>query len=250
MIKVITFENEEKLDQFVANAIMQVVHEKAHPVIGFATGSTPQGTYEQLIKAYQNKEVDFTHTTAFNLDEYVGMNNDHPCSFAKAMRDTLFDHINISTNQIHALQGDAIDMNEECKKYDEAIAKEPIDIQLLGIGMDGHIAYNEPGTSFESTTHVVDLHPESIQSSLNYGFDRIEDVPRRGVSQGIQTIMMAKQLIMIAKGSKKAELVKRMLEGSVDEQFPSSIIQRHENVLVVLDVEAAKLLQEGTYEKR
>lgn len=246
-IQIIVLKSED-VDICCANQIISVVNRLQHPVIGFATGSTPQGTYQKLMEAYQAKEVDFFNTTAFNLDEYVGMKQDHPCSFAMAMKKALFDHINIPASQIYALNGAAEHMEEECAAYEEAIAKQPIDLQLLGIGMDGHIAYNEPGTPFSSTTHVVELHPESIQSSLDYGFENIEDVPTRGVSQGIQTIMNAKKLLMIAKGSKKAELVKRMLEGSVDEQFPSSIIQRHPNVLVILDYEAAKLLKDGTYE--
>ena len=144
----------------------------------------------------------------------------------------------------------AKDMTKECKEYDQLIINNPIDIQILGIGMDGHIAYNEPGSSFDSESHVVDLHPESIQSSLDYGFTKIEDVPTQGVTQGIKTIMKARQLIMIAKGNKKAKLVERMLYGPVSEDFPSSIIQTHNNVIVVLDQCAAANLKEETYERR
>ena len=141
-------------------------------------------------------------------------------------------------------------MTKECKEYDQLIINNPIDIQILGIGMDGHIAYNEPGSSFDSESHVVDLHPESIQSSLDYGFTKIEDVPTQGVTQGIKTIMKARQLLMIAKGNKKAKLVERMLYGPVSEDFPSSIIQTHNNVIVVLDQCAAANLKEETYERR
>ena len=166
------------------------------------------------------------------------------------MKDYIFSKINIKEENIYSLNGNAKDMTKECKEYDQLIINNPIDIQILGIGMDGHIAYNEPGSSFDSESHVVDLHPESIQSSLDYGFTKIEDVPTQGVTQGIKTIMKARQLIMIAKGNKKAKLVERMLYGPVSEDFPSSIIQTHNNVIVVLDQCAAANLKEETYERR
>ena len=142
------------------------------------------------------------------------------------------------------------DMDEECQRYETLIEQNPIDIQILGIGMDGHIAYNEPGSPLDGACHVVNLHQESIESSLDYGFDHIEDVPTQGVTQGIGTIMKAKQLIMMAKGEKKADLVKRMIYGEVTSDFPSSIIQRHPNVIVCLDRSAASQLKEEDYEKR
>ena len=154
----------------------------------------------------------------------------------------------IDDDDIHTLSKE--DMDEECQRYETLIEQNPIDIQILGIGMDGHIAYNEPGSPLDGACHVVDLHQESIESSLDYGFDHIEDVPTQGVTQGIGTIMKAKQLIMMAKGEKKADLVKRMIYGEVTSDFPSSIIQRHPNVIACLDQEAASKLKEEDYEKR
>ncbi len=249
-MKVYVFETEKALDAFVGQHIVDFISSFEKPVIGFATGSTPLGTYDYLIDAYQNKGVDFSKVIAFNLDEYVGVEKSHPRSFATAMRDYLFSKINIKEENIHALNGYASDMEEECRRYDQDIENNPIDIQILGIGMDGHIAYNEPGSPFDGGSHVVDLHQESIQSSLDYGFDRIEDVPTQGVTQGIATIMKSHQLIMMAKGEKKAKLVERMLKGEVSEDFPSSIIQRHDNVIVVLDQGAAQCLKEEDYERR
>lgn len=241
-MKIHIFNTEQELDEFVGKHIVNFINQNKQPVIGFATGSTPLGTYNYLIKAYQNNEVDFSNTIAFNLDEYVGIEKSHPRSFATAMKENLFAHINIKSENIHALNGASENMETECLRYEQEIDDNPIDIQILGIGMDGHIAYNEPGSPFDGGCHVVDLQEESIVSSLDYGFDHIEDVPRQGVSQGINTIMKAKQLVMMAKGEKKAKLVKRMLEGEVSEDFPSSIIQRHDNVIVVLDKEAASAL--------
>lgn len=248
-MKIIVFEHEKQLDEYVGKHIVSFINNHDKPVIGFATGSTPLGTYDYFIDQYNKGNVDFSKVIAFNLDEYVGVDKQHPRSFASAMREYLFSKINIKIENIHALNGAASDMVEECKRYEQEIIDNPIDIQILGIGMDGHIAYNEPGSPFDGGCHVVDLHNESIVSSLDYGFDRIEDVPTQGVTQGIATIMKSKQLIMMAKGSKKAKLVERMLYGDVSEDFPSSIIQRHNNVIVVLDQEAGQYVKEEDYER-
>lgn len=245
-MKVYVFKTEEALDNYVSKYLVDFINNNEKPVIGFATGSTPLGTYKYLCN---HQEVDYSKVIAFNLDEYVGIDKTHPRSFATSMKESLFKYINIKEENIHALNGNAKDMEEECKEYDRLIVSNPIDIQILGIGMDGHIAYNEPGSPFDGGSHVVDLQQESIESSLDYGFTKIEDVPTKGVTQGIGTIMQAKQLIMMAKGSKKAKLVERMLKGEVSEDFPSSIIQRHKDVIVVLDEEAAKYLKEEEYER-
>lgn len=234
----------KEVDEYVGKHIIKYIQEHDNPVIGFATGSTPLGTYDYFIQKYQKDHVDFSRVKAFNLDEYVGVEKTNPRSFATAMKENLLSHINILEDNIHAFNGCAKDMEEECIRYEKLIQDNPIDIQILGIGMDGHIAYNEPGSPLEGGCHVVDLYKESIESSLDYGFDCIEDVPAQGITQGIHTIMKAKELIMMAKGGKKAKLVKRMLEGEVSEDFPSSIIQKHHNVIVVLDEEAANLLGE------
>lgn len=249
-MKIIVFEKEEHLDAYVGEYICHFIRNHSQPVIGFATGSTPLGVYRYFIDNYQAQKVSFRQVKAFNLDEYVGLTPSHPRSFASAMKNELFSHIDILPENINALDGSKEDMIQECQRYESLIDANPIDIQILGIGMDGHIAYNEPGSPLDGACHVVDLHQESIESSLDYGFDHIEDVPTQGVTQGIGTIMKAKQLIMMAKGEKKADLVKRMIYGEVTPDFPSSIIQRHPNVIVCLDRSAASQLKEEDYEKR
>lgn len=249
-MKILVFEKEEQLDAYVGEYICHFIRNHSQPVIGFATGSTPLGVYRYFIDNYQAQKVSFRQVKAFNLDEYVGLKPEHPRSFASAMKNELFSHIDILPENINALDGSKEDMIQECQRYESLIDANPIDIQILGIGMDGHIAYNEPGSPLDGACHVVDLHQESIESSLDYGFDRIEDVPTQGVTQGIGTIMKAKQLIMMAKGEKKADLVKRMIYGEVTSDFPSSIIQRHPNVIVCLDRSAASQLKEEDYEKR
>lgn len=249
-MKILVFEKEEHLDAYVGEYICHFIRNHSQPVIGFATGSTPLGVYCYFIDNYQAQKVSFRQVKAFNLDEYVGLTPSHPRSFASAMKNELFSHIDILPENINALDGSKEDMIQECQRYESLIDANPIDIQILGIGMDGHIAYNEPGSPLDGACHVVDLHQESIESSLDYGFDHIEDVPTQGVTQGIGTIMKAKQLIMMAKGEKKADLVKRMIYGEVTSDFPSSIIQRHPNVIVCLDRSAASQLKEEDYEKR
>ena len=249
-MKTLVFEKEEHLDACVGEYICHFIRNHSQPVIGFATGSTPLGVYRYFIDNYQAQKVSFRQVKAFNLDEYVGLTPSHPRSFASAMKNELFSHIDILPENINALDGSKEDMIQECQRYESLIDANPIDIQILGIGMDGHIAYNEPGSPLDGACHVVDLHQESIESSLDYGFDHIEDVPTQGVTQGIGTIMKAKQLIMMAKGEKKADLVKRMIYGEVTPDFPSSIIQRHPNVIVCLDRNAASQLKEEDYEKR
>lgn len=245
-MRIIKFKTEKALDTFVGKYLVDYINQYPNCTLGFATGSTPLGTYKYLIGAYQKKDVDFSQVYAFSLDEYVGVSKNHPRSFYKFMQDNLFKHINLPSSHIDGLDGSCLDMVTECERYENAILNRPIDIQLLGIGMDGHIAYNEPGSPLDGGCHVVDLHQESIESSLDYGFIHIEDVPKQGVTQGIGTIMRAKQLIMMAKGKKKAHLVKRMIEGEVSIDFPCSIIQRHPNVIVVLDIEAGSELKEET----
>ena len=249
-MKILVFEKEEHLDAYVGEYICHFIRNHSQPVIGFATGSTPLGVYRYFIDNYQAQKVSFRQVKAFNLDEYVGLTPSHPRSFASAMKNEFFSHIDILPENINALDGSKEDMIQECQRYESLIDGNPIDIQILGIGMDGHIAYNEPGSPLDGACHVVDLHQESIESSLDYGFDHIEDVPTQGVTQGIGTIMKAKQLIMMAKGEKKADLVKRMIYGEVTPDFPSSIIQRHPNVIVCLDRSAASQLKEEDYEKR
>ena len=249
-MKILVFEKEEHLDAYVGEYICHFIRNHSQPVIGFATGSTPLGVYRYFIDNYQAQKVSFRQVKAFNLDEYVGLTPSHPRSFASAMKNELFSHIDILPENINALDGSKEDMIQECQRYESLIDANPIDIQILGIGMDGHIAYNEPGSPLDGACHVVNLHQESIESSLDYGFDHIEEVPTQGVTQGIGTIMKAKQLIMMAKGEKKADLVKRMIYGEVTPDFPSSIIQRHPNVIVCLDRNAASQLKEEDYEKR
>lgn len=238
-MEIVILDSPKEVDEFVASQIVDLVKTKERPVVGFATGSTPVGAYNLMIEQYHLGKVDFSNLIAFNLDEYVGVKLDHPRSFATFMRTRLFDQINVKKENIYALDGSKQDLTQVCNEYEKLIENNQIDIQILGVGMNGHIGYNEPGSDLDGKTHVVDLQEKSITSSLNYGFTKIEEVPTKGITMGIGTIMKAKKLLMIAKGKDKKDIVKAMLEEPISSKIPSTIIRQHDNVIVILDKEAA-----------
>lgn len=208
-------------------------------VFGLATGSTPITFYERLVAS----DLDFSDVVSVNLDEYVGIGADHDQSYHYFMNKHLFSKKPFKANYLpNGLNENA---KEECARYDEIIAQNPVDIQILGIGENGHIGFNEPGTSFDSTTSKVQLTESTIKANARM-FDSIDDVPRFAYSMGIKSIMSAKKIILFAYGEKKADAIKATLEGPVQEDMPASILQKHENVIVICDEAAASKLSEKT----
>lgn len=211
-------------------------------VMGLATGSTPVTLYERIVAS----DLDFSDMVSVNLDEYVGIGGDHDQSYHYFMNKHLFSKKPFKANYLpNGLNENA---EEECSRYDEIIENNPIDIQILGIGENGHIGFNEPGTPFDSTTSKVELTESTILANARM-FDSIDDVPRYAYSMGIKSIMQAKQIIIFAYGAKKAEAIKATLEGPVDESMPASILQKHDNVIVICDHDAVSLLSKETIEK-
>lgn len=204
-------------------------------VLGLATGSTPETMYAEMTAS----DMDFTEMTSVNLDEYVGLGGDSEQSYRFFMNDHLFNKKPFKETFVP--NGLAEDLDAECKRYDQVIADNAIDIQVLGIGRNGHIGFNEPGTSFDVTTHVVELTESTIEANMRY-FDKKEDVPTHALSMGIASIMKSKQIILMAFGETKADAVKAMLEGPVTEDLPASILQNHNDVIVIIDEEAASKL--------
>ena len=215
---------------------------KPGKVLGLATGSTPIGLYERMVKDHKENGTSYKDIKSFNLDEYVGLPIEHPESYYAFMHRNLFDHIDIPEENTHVPSGLGDNLDEQARHYDEMIDENPIDIQVLGIGSDGHIAFNEPGTPFDSGTHVCDLAESTIQDNCRFFDNDINLVPKQAVTQGIGTIMKAKNIILIATGKNKAKAVKDMIEGPVDVECPASILQNHGDVIVVVDEEAASLL--------
>lgn len=215
--------------------LIKEAHEKGAEVFGLATGSTPETLYEEL----RNSRLDFTDKTAINLDEYVGLASDHPQSYYTFMKEHLFN--TKPFKETHIPDGLA-DEKEEPKRYDEVIAQNPIDVQILGIGTNAHIGFNEPGTPFDSTTHKVKLTQDTIEANKRY-FDSEEDVPRSAYSMGIDSIMSAKKIILMAYGENKAQAIADTVHGPITEAVPSSILQQHGDVTLILDEAAASKLE-------
>lgn len=211
-------------------------------VLGLATGGTPLGTYQQLVDYHRRHQLDFAQATTFNLDEYVGVAEDNPHSYHAYMFTNLFNAINIHRKNIHIPNGMAADLERECAAYEQAIENAGgIDLQLLGIGNNGHIGFNEPDISFEATTHMVKLDEQTIQANARF-FNRPEDVPQYAISMGIKTIMRARTILLLANGSGKANVIEQALFGEISPRVPASILQLHPNVIVVLEREAAAKL--------
>ncbi|MGM8212541.1 glucosamine-6-phosphate deaminase [Virgibacillus sp. W0430] len=227
------------MSNLACDLIVQKLKDLAEPVLGLATGSTPEGLYECLIKKNKQGEITFENTTSFNLDEYIGLADDNPNSYHYFMNEKLFDHVNIAKERAHVPSGVAKDFTEECEQYEKMITEAGgIDVQLLGLGVNGHIGFNEPGTSFSSRTHVVELD-ESTRNANAHFFASGWEVPSQAISMGIETIMESKEIILLASGEKKAEAIARLLNGEVSEAFPASVLHNHANVTIIAD-EAAR----------
>lgn len=241
-MQTLVFENAHQVGQATATLIAAQILRKPDSIIGLATGSTPIPAYEALIAMYQAGVLDFSKVTSFNLDEYVGISPEHVCSYHRFMQDHLFSHINISPAQVHIPDGNAEDIHAAAKAYDAAIlAAGGIDLQLLGIGRNGHIGFNEPGEHFVYGCHKVRLSDSTIQANQRF-FDSIEDVPRSAVSLGIGSIMQARQVLLVATGEDKAEAVRRALEEDVSPQWQASILRTHPEAIFLLDEAAASRL--------
>lgn len=217
--------------------------EKPDAVFGFATGSTPVPMYRELARMNREGIIDFGRARTWNLDEYVGVAGDHPASYRRFMDENLFSHINIDKKNTHVPSGVAPDMDREAEEYDLAIANAGgIDVQLLGIGHNGHIGFNEPDSKFIFGTHVVKLTQSTIEANTRF-FDKADDVPRSAISMGIGTIMLARKIVMIATGEGKAEAVYNTIRGEVDPAVPASILRCHHDVQVFLDEGAASRIK-------
>ena len=240
-MKLIRVRDYEDMSRKVANIIGAHIILKPTTVLGLATGTTPIGTYQQLIKAYENGDLDFSQVRTYNLDEYRGLTHDDPQSYHFFMNDQLFNHINIDPVNVHVPDGSNPDADVACSEYDRMVEEAGYcDLQLLGIGRNGHIGFNEPDEVFSKGTHCVDLTQSTIEANARL-FEREEDVPRQAYTMGTQTIMNARMVVVAANGENKAQAVHDMCFGPITPQCPASILQLHPNVVVVADEEALAL---------
>ena len=241
-MKIIKTKDYADMSRKAANIIAAQVIMKPDCVLGLATGSTPIGTYKELIKAYENGDLDFSLVKTANLDEYRGLEKTNDQSYDYFMKDNLFNHININFDNLNIPNGEKPDAEEECKRYEEVVkALGGQDLQLLGMGHNGHIGFNEPADEFPKETHCVDLQESTIQANKRF-FEKVEDVPTQAYTMGIGTIMQAKKILVIASGVDKAEIVKKAFFGPITPQVPASILQLHPDVTVVVDEAAGSLI--------
>ena len=236
----------DEMSKEAARIFAHRIRVKPDIVLGLATGSTPLGMYKELIRLHKNEGLDFSKVTTFNLDEYVGLPPNHDRSYNYFMYENLFKHININLSNAHVPQGLSDDIEGFCHWYEKKIVeKGGIDIQLLGIGVNGHIAFNEPGSSLGSRTRIKTLTEKTIKDNSRF-FPKIEDVPVHAVTMGVGTIMEAREILLIGNGKGKSEAIKKTIEGPITANCPASVLQMHPRARIVIDEDAASQL-EGTY---
>lgn len=237
-MKIIKAKDYQTMSQEAASIIKEQIFNKGDSVLGFATGTTPIGTYEQLSKWYQAGLISFAKIKTVNLDEYWGLDGSHPQSYSYFMNRNLFSKIDIKPENTFLPQGDAQDYHAECQRYEQLINDlGGIDLQLLGIGNNGHIGFNEPSNVFPRETNWVELTPSTIEANARL-FAKKADVPTSAITMGIKTIMQAKKIILLANGENKAHILEQALTGPIDPQVPASILQLHPDVTVIADNKA------------
>jgi glucosamine-6-phosphate deaminase len=232
----------EDLSRRAANLIFSQITLKPNSILGLATGSSPIGTYKKLIELYQKGDLDFSKVTSINLDEYKGLAPDNDQSYRYFMNKNLFEHINIDLSSTFVPNGLEPDSKKACEDYNKIISSSGgIDLQLLGLGRNGHIGFNEPATFFPKETHCVDLTESTIEANKRF-FASEEDVPRQAYTMGIKNIMDAKKILIIVSGKEKAEILKEVISGPITPKVPASILQLHKDVTIIADTAAASCL--------
>jgi glucosamine-6-phosphate deaminase len=241
-MNIYTFSDEEQFVQTAANQISSLLHTNPRATLGLATGSTPVGLYNKLIEMNRQGLVSFAQTTTYNLDEYVGLPENHPESYRTFMNEKFFNHVDIQIERTHVPNGNAANPEEECLNYDKMLEEfGPVDLQLLGLGHNGHIGFNEPGESLSGGTHVVELQEKTRNANARF-FPTLDDVPTHAITMGVATILKARQILLLVRGEDKAEIVHRALKGPITTECPASLLQCHPNVVVLLDQGAGRLL--------
>ena len=240
-MKIIRVKDYDELSLEGTKIVGEFIKNNPQATLGLATGSSPIGLYQNLIKMFQNKEISFKEIKTYNLDEYCGLPKSHPESYYSFMYRNLFSHVDIKDENIHIPSSEGEDMQKNCDDYNRLLHQTTIDLQLLGIGGNGHIGFNEPGTPFDRETFLVKLAERTRQDNKMF-FKEDEEVPRYAITMGIKNIMEAKKIVMLISGKSKAEAVKRLLSGEITTDFPASILHKHPDVTVIIDEPAAALI--------
>ncbi|RLF99699.1 MAG: glucosamine-6-phosphate deaminase [Thaumarchaeota archaeon] len=247
-MRVIITRDYDEMSKLAAKMIADAIRSKPNLVLGLATGETPIGCYRELVRMHKEEGLDFSQVVTFNLDEYLGLPPSHEQSYHHFMYVNLFNHINIKKENIHIPNGVAENVEEHCREYERMIKEAGgIDLQLLGIGRNGHIGFNEPGSPFDSRTRVVKLAEMTRRDNARF-FKSIDEVPTHAITMGLATIMEAKKIILIASGKNKADAIAKSVEGPKTTAVPASILQDHPDCTFIIDKDAASKLK-GSYEK-
>ncbi|MPQ42357.1 glucosamine-6-phosphate deaminase [Clostridium tarantellae] len=241
-MRLIIAKDYNEMSKIAADEMAKSIKSNPEIVLGLATGGTPVGMYKELIKMYENGELDFSKVKSVNLDEYVGLSGEHNQSYRYFMNKNLFNHINIDKNNTFVPNGLSEDVEKEGKIYDEKIKElGGIDVQLLGLGNNGHIGFNEPNDELTVGTHLTNLKQDTIEANARF-FSSIDEVPKKAITMGLGGIMKAKEIIVIASGKGKADIVSKLMNGKITTDIPASMLQMHNNVIVIVDEDAAKLV--------
>ena len=241
-MRIIEAQDYKDMSRKAANIISAQMILKPESVIGLATGSTPIGVYDQLTEWYKKGDLDFSKIHTVNLDEYKGIDAENKQSYHYFMNQHLFSRVNIELQNTFVPDGMNENQDEECQRYEKLIAGlGGVDLQLLGLGHNGHIGFNEPGTPFDVTTHIVDLAKDTIEANSRF-FASMDDVPKQAISMGIKSIMASKMVVLMAYGEGKADAINQMINGPISEELPASVLQNHPNVVVIVDEAAASEL--------
>ena len=241
MLKVIKCKDYEEASKVASEIFIEAIKENPSITLGLATGSTPIGTYKNIIKAYNEGTISFKNVKTYNLDEYVGLPLEHPETYYNFMHTNLFNHVDVLEENVHVPHAEKENMEESCRKYSDMLNATTVDIQLLGIGANGHIGFNEPGTSFDQETFIVELTQKTREDNKRF-FNSIDEVPTHAITMGIKNIMNAKKVVLVATGENKQEAVKKLLSKEVTVDFPASALHLHNDVVVIIDEAAGKLL--------
>lgn len=241
-MQLIIVKDKNEIADLLSKIIIKLVKEKPSAVLGLATGSSPIETYQLLIKDYETNNTDWSKVKTFNLDEYINLAPNHTKSYRYFMNHQLFNHLNINLKNTYFPNGVG-NLKKNIIEYETLLSQYgPVDFQILGVGTNGHIGFNEPGTSSDSRTHVVNLTNETIVANQRF-FDNIKEVPTTAITMGIATILEAKMIALIATGKEKAKAIAALVHGSVTPEYPCSFLQNHHNVIIIIDGQAASLLQ-------
>ena len=241
-IELIIVNDYDEMSLKAANIIAELIKKNPNAKLGLATGSTPIGTYNELIKKNKNKEISFKNITTFNLDEYIGLAKNHPQSYYTFMYENLFKHIDINIENTHLPKGEG-DSKLNVENYENLLSKNKINLQILGVGRNGHIGFNEPGTDFNTGVHVVNLHNKTIADNARFFENDINKVPKKAITMGIRNILDAENVILIANGTNKADAIKNLMSNKADVNIPVTALNIHKGkVYVIIDKKAASKL--------